>query len=349
MRCTRLLIFSMICTGVSTVQAADPKVVDNSARGLWDDEPRKTFRLLEELYLGGDDGENDVVFGRIADIAVDSRGRIIVLDGGFSRVTVYDPDSMSVRTFGRKGEGPGELVNPTAIGVDSGDRIYVASQGGRIAVFQPNGEWIDEFRHKLHGGGFIYDLRPFARDLYFACYDPVDFKVVHRYDANHGLYLSSFSDAWSMVKATPPGELWAQGGAIDVDANGFVYYTQYTPYEIRKFSPEGELLLTIHRENDFKPPRIVREGDSVSYYNYSGSFAIVVLPDGMMVNVVARVSDDHKISGTVVDVFDADGRFLKSTELDRLVSISCRDSDGRLYASESREVPQVVRYRLGFK
>jgi hypothetical protein len=328
--------------------AEAPKVVDNPARGVWDGEPRKTFGLLEELYLGGDDEEADVVFGRIADVAVDSQGRMLVLDSGFTRVTVYHPDSMTVRSFGRKGGGPGEFDQPTAIGVDAEDRVYVASMGGRVAVFTPGGEVVEEFRQKI-ADGFVVRLCPAPKGLYIACFDAVDDKVVHQYDAKHR-YVRSFSDSWSAVEKMPLDvERWCNGGAIDVGPDGGVYYTQFTPYEIRKFSPDGELLLTIRRQNDFKPPRVERIGDSVSFYNYGGSFGIFVLSDGSILNAATRVNDDHKIVGTILDLFDADGRLLKSIQVRGKVWIRCRDERDKLYASEEREVPQVARYRLGFK
>jgi 6-bladed beta-propeller len=336
----------MVSLIASRATATEPNVIENSSHGLWDDPPRKNFHVLEELVVGGDDEEYDVVFGRIADIAVDSHGRIFVLDGGEVCVKVYNPDSLTTWRIGRKGEGPGEFNQPTAIAIDTEDRIYVASMGGRIAIFEASGELAGEFRHQFQGGGMVTDLRVAARNLYIACFDPVDDKIVHRYNGKH--YVSSFSDSWSAVKTMPPDEEFAwNGGTIDIGSDGNVYYTQFTPYEIRKFSPTGELLLTIHRENDFKPPRIERKGDSVAFYAYSGSFGIFVLSDGKILNVANYVyGDDAILSTTIVDLFDADGRFLKSRNLERRVSIRCRDAKNYLYASEERDVPQVVRYRL---
>ena len=184
--------------------------------------------------------------------------------------------------------------------------------------------------------------------LYISCYDYVDKKVVHRYDAKHR-YVSSFSDSWSVVKPTPPGELWAQGGFIDVDAKGFVYYTQFTPYEIRKFSPEGDLLLTIHRENDYmKPPRIERQGDSVTLYAFSGPTCILALDNGMILNVLMYLPSNSDVVNvkTVFDLFDADGHLLKSVMKEGRIVVRCRDTQGRIYASRESDVPEVVRYRL---
>jgi len=129
MRRIRIIVVLLLGGLAARVDAGEPKVVDNPARGLWDEEPRRNFHLLEDLYVACDDEENGLIFGRISDIAVDSRDRMLILDGGFSCVKVYDPDSMIVHTIGRKGEGPGEFNRPTAVGVDAEDRIYVASQG----------------------------------------------------------------------------------------------------------------------------------------------------------------------------------------------------------------------------
>jgi len=350
MRRIRIMVFLLLVGAAARVDAGEPKVVDNPARGLWDEEPRRNFHLLEDLYVAGDDEENGLIFGRISDIAVDSRDRMLILDGGFSCVKVYDPDSMIVHTIGRKGEGPGEFNQPTAIGVDAEDRIYVASQGGRVAIFAANGVWIEEFRHRFPGG-IITKVRLAPNALYLACFDPVDDKIVHRYDATHS-YLSSFSDSWSAVEAMQPDEEFAWNfGMIDVDANGYVYYTQATPYEVRKFSPQGELLLTIHRENKYmKRPRIERHGDGATVYSYSMSFCIVVLDDGKFINVLRYLPNDTDFTNvkTVLDLFDAEGRLLKSTVREGRISIRCRDAKGRLYAIEEHEVPEVVRYRLQF-
>jgi hypothetical protein len=128
-----------------------------------------------------------------------------------------------------------------------------------------------------------------------------------------------------------------------------VYYTQFTPYEIRKFSPEGELLLTIHRENDYmKRPRIERRGDGATFYGFSMSTCIVVLDDGKFLNVLRHLPNDTDFTNakTVLDLFDAEGRLLKTLVKEGRVSVRCRDAKGRLYAIEEHEVPEVVRYRL---
>ena len=332
--------------GAGGLRAAGPPVVENSDHGLWDDAPRQTFQILEDLVLGSEDGDD--AFGRIMDVAVDSHGRWVVLDQGFCEVKIYDPDELTMKTIGRKGEGPGEFSVPTALGLDAKDDIYVASQGGRVAVFAPDGELIDEFRHKLQGGGIITSLQTTKAGLYLAAFDPVGQTMIHRYD-RHDDYVASFCKSWSAVKPMDERDAFALcSGTIGADAAGNILYTQSAPYEVRKFSPAGELLLTIRRRNDFLiPATIERTPQSMTVRGHGGSIAIFALPDGKIMNVVVTYhGTDVVYWATYVDLFDADGRFLKSRRLEGAVAFRCLDAKGRIYASLLKNYPQVARYDL---
>ncbi len=332
--------------GASAAVPADAPVVENTDHGLWDDAPRQNFQLLENLVLGSQDGDD--AFGRIADIAVDSRGRWIILDAGFCRVQVYDPDAMTMTTVGRQGEGPGEFIAPFALAVDASDDIYVAGQGGHIVGFAPDGEPIGGFRHELQGGGIITRMRIVPAGFYLASFDPVTRTMVHRYDGKHD-YVSSFSASWSVVKPMQPDEAFmACYGTIDVDAGGNVLYTQGVPYEVRKFSPDGKRLLTIHRQNDFMfPPAVERTKDGVSFRSFGGSAAVLALPGGRIMNVAVVVPRDNEARRvTYLDLFDADGRLLKTRRLEGAVNLQYRDAAGRLYGILTKDYPQMARYRL---
>jgi hypothetical protein len=337
-----ILVASLLsCFGASAVRA-DAPVVENSDHGLWDEVPRRNFQILENLVLGSEDGDD--AFGRIADIAVDSRGRWIILDAGFCRVQVYDPDEMTMKTIGRQGEGPGEFTAPSAIGVDASDDIYVAGQGGHIVGFAPDGEPIDAFRHKFQGGGMITRIRMTPTATYLACFDPTTKTMVHRYDGKHA-YVSSFSASLSAVKEMASDVALAScSGSIDVDADSNVLYTQIMPYEIRKFSPDGTLLLTIHRQNDFMfPPTFERN----TIRGYGGSTAVLALPGGRIMNVAVVVPRDNGARRvTYLDLFDADGRLLKTRRLEGGIQLRYRDAAGSVYAIVTKNYPQMARYRL---
>lgn len=86
---------------------------------------KQILPLKKELEIGLIEGDENYIFGLIADIEVDASGNIYVLDSKMNNVAKYDRDGRFVLRFGRRGVGPGELENPRAIALDSSNRIYV--------------------------------------------------------------------------------------------------------------------------------------------------------------------------------------------------------------------------------
>ncbi len=72
-----------------------------------------------------------VGFNRPLGIATDAFGRILVSDTGNHRVLILDEHGQSVGSFGRFGQGPGELDRPAGLAVDTEGCIYVADSGNR--------------------------------------------------------------------------------------------------------------------------------------------------------------------------------------------------------------------------
>ncbi len=74
------------------------------------------------------------------DIAVDGRGRLFVTDSARYRVTIFDPSTGAVSSFGSPGASVGWLNYPRGIAVDHDELIYVVdSNNCRIQVFDEKG------------------------------------------------------------------------------------------------------------------------------------------------------------------------------------------------------------------
>ena len=93
------------------------------------------------------------------DIAVDSKGRLIVTDPGAFGVHVFDFEQGKYKFLERKDAGKDPMRAPQGVAVDAQDNIYVTdSESGKIFVFQPNGHF-----HRALGslkGGEGYFKRP---------------------------------------------------------------------------------------------------------------------------------------------------------------------------------------------
>jgi len=119
-------------------------IVHNGAKGKWDDAPRIRLELLE--MLGDEKDDNYLFYGPDA-IASDKQGNIYVLDSKNFRVQVFDGRHRFLRSFGRRGQGPGDFGRPECIDLDEAGNVYVGDPGnGRIGIFDPSGTWLRAIR-----------------------------------------------------------------------------------------------------------------------------------------------------------------------------------------------------------
>lgn len=86
--------------------------------------------------LGALVGDKAEMFGEIADVEKDSRGRIFVLDRDNAEIRVFDSTGAYLFSIGTRGEGPGEFIYPEWIALDAGDTLFVATRR-KIEVFAP--------------------------------------------------------------------------------------------------------------------------------------------------------------------------------------------------------------------
>ena len=93
------------------------------------------------LSIGAIDGPAEVLFGRIASVAVGGAGSLIVADGQMGEIRIFDASGVHLQTIGGPGEGPGEFRGlagawPTA----EGAVVAVDQRLDRITRFGPDGE-----------------------------------------------------------------------------------------------------------------------------------------------------------------------------------------------------------------
>ena len=87
--------------------------------------------------VGSMTGAKEEMFGEVADVARDSRGRILVLDRENAEVRVFDATGIYLFSLGGRGEGPAEWIRPEWIALDRDDTLFVAARRRKIDVFMP--------------------------------------------------------------------------------------------------------------------------------------------------------------------------------------------------------------------
>lgn len=97
----------------------------------------------EELRLGSLDEAGPASFGQIHGLAVADDGRIAVLDAQAQELRIFDPAGRHLRTFGGKGEGPGELMSANGLMLGPEGMLWVPDPRlGRMSIF----DWDEGFR-----------------------------------------------------------------------------------------------------------------------------------------------------------------------------------------------------------
>ena len=83
-------------------------IVENYGRPIYDE---KIFSLTEEMSLGNG-AESEDLFSSIYDFDIDSEGNFYVLDRRAAYIRIFDSEGRFQRSFGKKGQGPGEFQAP---------------------------------------------------------------------------------------------------------------------------------------------------------------------------------------------------------------------------------------------
>jgi len=92
-----------------TVTDSAGVTIARSSLPLWSEGEEWTIPPEPEVTIGEADGEEGYILDEVMDVKRFGDGRIAVLDGGSSRVRVYDPAGLHLFDVGGPGEGPSEL------------------------------------------------------------------------------------------------------------------------------------------------------------------------------------------------------------------------------------------------
>jgi len=93
------------------------------------------INVQEDLCIGDEEALEDFIFSQIRSVQVDEEENIYVLDSKEIRIKVFDKNGKPLRTFGKKGQGPGEIQMPTRMYLTPKKEILIYDQGNRRLSF----------------------------------------------------------------------------------------------------------------------------------------------------------------------------------------------------------------------
>jgi len=311
------------------------------------------FFIEEELSFGDDEVDEDYMFSDVSHITVDNDGRIYVLDRRESHVKLFDQDGKYVRTIGRKGQGPGELINPIFVYFPKNELLV--TQFGRLSFFSPEGEFLrvvimkkdSPSRTRCDSRGNIIGTS--------SVFDPeTPYYALKKYDSE----IEPIKELVRIKIQRRPGviNLFSPNIYMTVDDEDNIIFGYSKDYELQIFNPEGDLTKKIIKEYD--PVEITEEEKEEAtqgappqlkfeFSKYHPAFLRFVHDE------IGRlyVQSYEKGEGNNVyyhDVFDRDGRYIAKVQL-RQYPVIFRN--GKLYSLEENEdgYQVIKRYKVTWK
>ncbi|MFC2141630.1 6-bladed beta-propeller [Acidobacteriota bacterium] len=298
---------------------------------------QERYVLTRDLSIGVDIGAEEQMFGSIAQVGLDGKDNIYVLDGKNSRIQKFDPQGDFVSSLViAQGQGPSEVSQMGSFAVTPLGRIYVLDLGAKkIITFDQEGDF-----HTSQILAYQCSDISHYTDEQAAVLGLKDEKIVHIYDFD-GRHVESFGDPFevpsrlSQYRDIPMVRLPLRFSSTGA---GKVFVLNPHTYEIRIFVG-GRAQKSIRGKNEtFKPLSIGKSnigGIGIMFPT------VVVLEHGsrLYVTLFWRITEGlHQL-----DIFE-DGQAVHSQEINGIVMAV--DSRGGLYVAEEVDYPQVVRYRV---
>ncbi len=349
--------------------------VYNEGHGLWG--PDEAWEVTEELRVGKVDGAGPESFGRIASIAVDERGRILVLESQAAELRVFNASGQHVRTIGRQGGGPGEFGQPLRVDVGPDGNTWVMDpQNARLSVFDSAGAYLRGIRY---GGGFMVFPWHGGFDAQGRYYAPVP-----RFEPEFSVSLGRFDSDLAPIDTIdlPRDPKERESFSIAEEGRGIragipfqgrqswergpdntLWTLQTDEYHLFQMSFDGDTLLRVSRR--FEPLDVTAEDRAEAveqlkwFTDQGGEIDVSRFPsekpptrfffvdDEGNVWVALETSDEDR---QPVEVFGADGRFLGGVVLPFRLQNTPGPilREGSLYAviQDALDVQYVVRARV---
>ncbi|MCP4218621.1 MAG: 6-bladed beta-propeller [bacterium] len=198
--------------------------------------PEHAVKMQAEFSFPNDaqDGEEIVYVRQPAKMCMDKDGNIYVSDARNHELYKFGPRGKFIETIGRKGKGPGDLLNPGDIHFDAAGKLIIQdSSNSRIQTLSGNGEYISSFRVFEAYNSMILD----GKGLIFCSPMGLNLPLVRIFNYS-GKLVKSFGERVKFSKKL----MGLNHVTLSMNNAGEIYAAwQFFPI-VRKYSPEGKLL-----------------------------------------------------------------------------------------------------------
>jgi len=332
----------------------------------------KPIRAELALRIGSDRANED--FYKFPTFAAGKNGQIYILDSGNGRIQCFSKEGNFLFSFGRRGQGPGELSDFVAkIRILSDGKIYVIDDlQRRINVYTQEGKFLFSAKTSDYYNDIVILNNTYylSNILLEENHKPIHVsRSLGKIDADFGIFVEPAVGILKQISQLPMPEPWrlyySAGNFTNLVATnkGELIYSQGYPYRLIKYDVQGKVLKDIMGDVDF---------DTYQHVKYKvdsfGTSMITTPPDAAWIVFDVSVNNNNQVvvpySNPEKNIFYVDiynlGLHLLARY--RLLSIiadlkngdyvyqSMVDNDNNLYAMviSKEDYPHLVKYKLIF-
>jgi hypothetical protein len=307
------------------------------------------IRLEEDFAVGAGD-DPDESFASVTSFVVDENGYIYALDFKDAKIKIFDNSGHFVSLFGEKGQGPGEFDTPAGIHLSpDGTLVIEDALARRLVFFSKKGKFIKNLSlaDKLGVVNLLMDSKGdyLAREIGFE--ENQMFFEMKKYDRG-------FKPLFTLDKIKFPVPVPGSGNKMNLmdvmaiyqfDKDDNIFYGRNLDYEIKVLTPDGKHIRSIQKE--FDPVKVTEEdiekmlkaAQNVATVNVRDMFEFpknfppyqhfTVDDQGRLFVRTWEKAKNEDEDEYVVDVFDAEGRYIGKFETRADIRLW---KDGKTYA-----------------
>jgi len=196
-------------------------------------------KVLLTLGKPGVAGSATDEFNAPSAVLVAPNGDFFVADGHGgntnARIVKFDKTGKFIKTWGKKGSGPGEFDGPHTLAMDSRGRLFVGDRGNnRIQIFDQDGNFLDQWAQFSRPSGVYIDKNDV---IYVADSESKSVNKDHG-DWTRGIRVGSAKDG-KVMALIPDPELNATttsaAEGVTADAQGNIYGAEVGPKRVMKY------------------------------------------------------------------------------------------------------------------
>ncbi|UCE41036.1 MAG: 6-bladed beta-propeller [Candidatus Aminicenantes bacterium] len=321
--------------------------------------------LVQDLCIGDNPDDENYMFSTIGGVMVDIDEDIIVIDEKEVVIKVFDKSGKHLRTFGKRGGGPGEFNTASRILLKGRRDIVVLDRGNnRLSYYSKEGKCLKEIPLGKHSS--ISRAKPDSRGYVYA-----DTMTV---DGDTGIYeIKRFDPELNVIETIARAEQVRKFPEVNPIPEWFMYmvleddrfiWGRNTSYEFTIHDPDGKPVKKIIK--DYDPVKITKkEQEKIIEERFRGmeipDIIKIVFPKSYppfyyficddIGRIYVRTQRENNQGDLKWDVFDEEGIYILSFFLPPEELLYCiRNNKAHTFINDSEDgIPVVLRYRMDWR